>query len=277
MGAHHVKGKHRPKARGRRPRSRICLRKGCGRKYQPRSWNQRYCQEPECQRQVRRWQAARRQAKHRQDDDARARHAQAERARRQRAKSVVPGRSTPRGCAGAWSRGRTFFSLPLCDRPGCHESPLTSIRNPARYCCPACRQAVRNVQDRERKWRCAAPWMAVRSEPTSTKPLASAGCGGDTTLLPRYRCGRLRRDDSPRRAGRQLSRGPWRLIYLGQPVHSQEPKHDSQTHSGSRATAASSHNRLRPPDLRDFDVEPSSGFRPRRRSSRRVADWCPDR
>jgi hypothetical protein len=29
---------------------------------------------------------------------------------------------------------------------------MTSVRNPARYCCPACRQAVRNVQDRERKW-----------------------------------------------------------------------------------------------------------------------------
>ncbi len=30
---------------------------------------------------------------------------------------------------------------------------MTSPRNPARYCCTACRQAVRNVQDRERKWR----------------------------------------------------------------------------------------------------------------------------
>jgi hypothetical protein len=29
---------------------------------------------------------------------------------------------------------------------------MTSLRNPARYCCSACRQAVRNVQDRERKW-----------------------------------------------------------------------------------------------------------------------------
>jgi len=29
---------------------------------------------------------------------------------------------------------------------------VTSLRNPARYCCPACRQAVHNVQDRERKW-----------------------------------------------------------------------------------------------------------------------------
>jgi hypothetical protein len=30
---------------------------------------------------------------------------------------------------------------------------MISPRNPARYCCAACRQAVRNVQDRERKWR----------------------------------------------------------------------------------------------------------------------------
>jgi len=29
---------------------------------------------------------------------------------------------------------------------------VSSPRNPARYCCTACRQAVRNVQDRERKW-----------------------------------------------------------------------------------------------------------------------------
>jgi len=29
---------------------------------------------------------------------------------------------------------------------------VNSLRNSARYCCPACRQAVRNVLDRERKW-----------------------------------------------------------------------------------------------------------------------------
>jgi hypothetical protein len=65
----------------------------------------------------------------------------------------VPGRSKARSCAGAWSRGKTFFPPFLCDRPGCHEPPVISLRNPARYCCPACRQAVRNVMDRERKWR----------------------------------------------------------------------------------------------------------------------------
>ena len=112
MGTHHVKGKHRPKARGRRPRPRICLRKGCGRKYQPRCWNQRYCQEPECLRQVRRWQAARRQAKHRQDADAKARHAQAERARRQRAKSASQAGQSPEVTPARGHAAEVFFPFP---------------------------------------------------------------------------------------------------------------------------------------------------------------------
>ncbi len=37
------------------------------------------------------------------------------------------------------------------------------------------------------------------------------------------------------------------------------------------------HQNLRPPDLRDFDVEPNSWFSPHRRSSRPAADWCLDR
>jgi hypothetical protein len=87
------------------------------------------------------------------------------------ARTPLPKPGTPRPSASAASgprlRPRPFntqrlrrrvvtqqnlFPPPLCDRPGCHESPVTSVRNPARYCCTACRQAVRNVQDRERKW-----------------------------------------------------------------------------------------------------------------------------
>ena len=70
----------------------LCLRKGCGRKYQPRRWNQRYCQDPECLREVRRWQAARRQAKRRQDAASRARHAQAEKAAPPASQSRAQGR-----------------------------------------------------------------------------------------------------------------------------------------------------------------------------------------
>jgi hypothetical protein len=69
----------------RRPRARVCLRKGCGRKYLPRRWNQRYCQDPDCMREVRRWLATKRQARRRLDEKVKAQHAEAQRCRRQRA------------------------------------------------------------------------------------------------------------------------------------------------------------------------------------------------
>jgi hypothetical protein len=144
--------KHNRSARARRPRSRSCLRKGCKRKYKPRCRIQRYCQEPECRRQVRRWQAARRQAKRRRDDYVRAQHAEAEKERRQQTKVVSQAVEDTEVTPARGHADEFFFSLPLCDRPGCHERPMISVRNRAHYCSPACRQAVRNVKDRERKW-----------------------------------------------------------------------------------------------------------------------------
>jgi hypothetical protein len=57
-----------------------------------------------------------------------------------------------------WLRRRVvtqqnFFPFFLCDRPGCYEPAPKSAGKPVRFCCPACRQAVRRVHDRERKWR----------------------------------------------------------------------------------------------------------------------------
>jgi hypothetical protein len=141
------------RASPRQPRARICLRKGCGRKYQPRRWNQRYCREPECLRLVRRWQAAKRQAKRRQDDAAKAEHTEAERARRQRATSTPQAPKPAEIAAARGHAARIFSPTSLCDRSGCQEPPPKSGRNQTRYCCSACRQAVRRVVDRERKWR----------------------------------------------------------------------------------------------------------------------------
>jgi hypothetical protein len=152
VGACQVTKNHHRWARARRPRVRKCLRKGCRRRYQARNWNQRYCQDPECLRRVHRWQAARRQAKRRQNDDVKAQHAEAEKDRRQRIKLASQAVENLEAAPPAWSRTQIFFSLPVCDRPGCHKAPMKSVRNRARYCCAACRQAVRRVQDRERKW-----------------------------------------------------------------------------------------------------------------------------
>jgi len=109
VGNHHVKGKHRPKARERRPRARPCLNKKCGRTYQPRRWNQRYCQDPKCLRDVHRWQAAQRQAKHREKAAAKARHAQAEKTRRQRANSTPQVAQTPELTPARGHAAETFF------------------------------------------------------------------------------------------------------------------------------------------------------------------------
>jgi hypothetical protein len=111
VGTRQGTGKHRCSARGRRPRPRICLRKGCGRKYLPRRWNQRFCQDPECQRLIRRWRAARRQAKYRQDAQVKARHTQAERERRQRAKSASQTVENPEVTPARGHAEEIFFAL----------------------------------------------------------------------------------------------------------------------------------------------------------------------
>jgi hypothetical protein len=156
---------HKPndRLRPRRPRARLCLRKGCGRKYQPRRWNQRYCQDPECLRLVRRWQAARRQARRRQDQAAKTAHAAAERGRRRRVASSPQLPKAPEVAAARGHAAKTFSPTPLCDRPGCHEPPPKSDRSQARYCCAACRQALRRVRDRERKWQVRGTFQGQRA------------------------------------------------------------------------------------------------------------------
>lgn len=133
---------------------RLCFRKNCGNCFRPNCWNQRYCQQPHCLREVRRWFAAKRQRRRRASATCRQEHAQAERQRRSRKKrqaaSQETATTTPQG--RAWSRSRIFHE-DFCDRPGCYEPRRTSPRAPAKYCGDDCRQAVRRVLDRERKWK----------------------------------------------------------------------------------------------------------------------------
>jgi hypothetical protein len=52
---------------------------------------------------------------------------------------------------GASSRSKTDFG-PFCDRPGCYKAPRGHSRCRVAYCGCKCRQAMRRVRDRERKW-----------------------------------------------------------------------------------------------------------------------------
>ncbi len=105
----------------------------------------------------------------------------------------TPEVTPPRGHAA-----ETFFPLPFCDRPGCHEPPVTSVRNPARYCCPACRQAVRNVQDRERKWRSRGTLDGRKKRAYEYQAARRRRSAATATPPPRRRRGHLRSDDSSR-------------------------------------------------------------------------------
>lgn len=143
---------------------RVCLRKRCGRIFRARCWNQRYCQEPECLRLVRRWQAAKRQRHSRQIPERRQRHCEAERQRRQRRREQVANAArAPQGDdlgapsahsaegTGAWSRSKES-GADFCDRVGCYDPVRESSGAQACYCGDECRQAMRRVLDRERKW-----------------------------------------------------------------------------------------------------------------------------
>jgi len=109
VGTLHSTQCHSRLPRARRPRPRICLRKGCGRKYLPRRWNQRYCQDPECLREVRRWLAARRQAKRRQDPGVKAQQALAQKQRRQRAKVAPKAMANPDVAPARGHAAENFF------------------------------------------------------------------------------------------------------------------------------------------------------------------------
>jgi hypothetical protein len=162
VGSCHHKPKCRGCASGRRPRARLCLRKGCGRKYQPRRWNQRYCQDPECQRQVRRWQAAQRQAKRRLDAEAKAQHAEAQRLRRQRAQAVPQAPNNAEVAAARGHAAEFFFDYPCAPGRGATNG---------RFCRSATRDATAALPaDR----RCARFWIVNASGGRAERSVAVA-------------------------------------------------------------------------------------------------------
>jgi hypothetical protein len=162
----------------RRLPPRTCLRKGCCRVYHPARWNQRYCQQAECRRLVRRWQAAKRQRAHRRLPDNRKRHAEAEAIRRRNRTTRPPADDvvTVKKMAvqsRAWSRSKGI-SREFCDRPGCYDPLPDASRAPVHYCGRDCRQAMRRVRDRERKWLSRHGYLTVRKCRTASQRTTSA-------------------------------------------------------------------------------------------------------
>ena len=139
-----------PHRRTRRPRSRRCLLKGCGRKFRPQQPLARYCSGA-CREEARQWRARKARRRYRQAAHGKQkRHAQSRRYRERR-----KGRQEPKTVSDRAARviPIKFFSC-CCDRPGCYEEFDRTRRSPLqRFCSHACRHALVRVLERERRWR----------------------------------------------------------------------------------------------------------------------------
>ena len=200
-------GTHRRPARGRRPRWRTCLRKGCGRKYQPRSWNQRYCRDPVCLRLVRQWQAARRQATRRQDPAVKAQHAQAQHARRLRAKAASQAGLKPELTLARGHAAEPFFPLPYVIGRAATNRRRTPFATRHVSVAPTAVRLFAMSRIGNANGSGAAPWMAARSGPTSTEPRAGLRPTIEKTPSSHRHARRHSEIPPPPGAGRQLSRG----------------------------------------------------------------------
>ena len=168
----------RVSSRAHRPRQRRCLLKGCETPFQPTCPQARYC-SPECRAAARRWrqrQASRQYRRtvngqeKRQAQSRRYRCRCAERRRAAQAQDAdVGGSDTACGDEIPPPEGQRpgdDSGFCCCDRPGCYVHFAPSKRSPCqRFCSSSCRQALRRVIERERRWRQRAQ-RAGRNRPT---------------------------------------------------------------------------------------------------------------
>ena len=140
----------------RGPRPRRCLLKGCERFFYPTYPQSRYCGPP-CQEAADRWRHWRASQAWRKTERGRECRRQQncryrERVRqRQEAEQVAAEPCAEAPCEG--QRPAEAWKKTPCARPGCYELFIPSPRCPhQRFCSCLCRQALRRVIQRERRW-----------------------------------------------------------------------------------------------------------------------------
>lgn len=187
--AHHQHLSQRPAGQvpgPRRPRARRCLLKGCEREFVPDDPLSRYCSEA-CRGAARRWSQREASRRYRASEGGRrCRREQACRYRqRLRAKGACAEMATDAAREGYQKAPAEKKSY--CQRPGCYEQFSPTPRSPLRkFCSCLCRQALRRVLIRERRWRA---YFAGRASASSSQPLTapSRPVLGDGYLRPQRR------------------------------------------------------------------------------------------
>ena len=171
----------------RRSRCRRCLLKGCERFFRPTRPQSRYCSAA-CGQAARRWRRRQASRRWRASEPGRARRREQCRRARRRIPLVVlpPGPSLPdpgveappeaappaaQACEG--QRPAIIpekFAAQPCQRPGCYATFVPTPRSPQqRFCSCSCRQALRRVLDRERRWR-RRRWQGIRPRRRRPRP-----------------------------------------------------------------------------------------------------------
>ena len=155
----------------RHGRCRRCLLKGCERFFRPARPQSRYCSAACCHA-ARRWRRRQASRRWRASEPGKARRREQCRRARRRIPLVVlpelpsvpepvasspPVTGPPAAAACEGQRPATIpekFSSQPCQRPGCYAVFVLQPRSPQqRFCSCSCRQALRRVLDRERRWR----------------------------------------------------------------------------------------------------------------------------
>jgi hypothetical protein len=147
------------------PGCRRCLLKGCERWFFPTRPQARYCSTGcrQAARRWRRWQSTQRYRASERGKERRRDQSRRYRVRVRQRPVAEPVAATPApepvaataatSPAGEGQRPAGFFEQTAdqpCQRPGCYTCFAAAPRSPhRRFCCPACRQALRRVRQRD--------------------------------------------------------------------------------------------------------------------------------
>ena len=131
---------------------RVCLLKDCERTFQPCRPFVRYCSST-CRVAARRWRQRTANRRYRASEQGkRRRRAQACRYR-ERIRQRTDAESSSRTDAEGYPHWQEVADS-CCRRPGCYEAFTRTARSPLqKFCSASCRQALRRVLLRERRWR----------------------------------------------------------------------------------------------------------------------------
>ena len=146
----------------RRWRRRRCLLKGCERSFRPTRPQSHYC-SGECRRLAEVWRRRRASRSWRASEQGKARRREQSRRYRRRIPLVVlsetpisQSEAYPEPAAREGQRPATILEeslVRMCARPGCYVLFKVSwVCSRQRFCCGLCRQALRNVLDREARY-----------------------------------------------------------------------------------------------------------------------------